>query len=642
MKRLIFIVLVCGSINGFAQNREWHVKPVGDNYTSTNGDGTSLETAWSLQQALNNPSVKPGDVIYLHEGIYQGHFSCSLEGNSWEKNNEKKQFITIKSFPGEFATINGHIYDGQYRIPTGMNLGTIFLVSGKYVHFENFRITCMGNFTRIVDNNDCNPKDIDFHGYTGVRHDPKSTAPCRFINLIVDNIPGVGFASWKETADTEIYGCLMYYNGYMKSLRKDCNAAWDTHDADSSPSNVLAMENCIYTQNVKTHGKTRLIRNNIFANNYKSGIAIWSANKNPDFDYLHNYRIEENVFINNGGPVRSEAPNLLISSDTKTASNHPGNIDVVKNIFYLNSSNDISGIMAVNNTDVRIENNEFYHGTAALELRASNKKITFRNNLYVGKRIKVLAKPEQFWGAGKPDDAWKMSGNTYYTTNSTNLFLTGRGNFSLADFKLAYRTEQKSDQPQGMPPIRKNIFQNEYNPNRFHITYYNKTGNTGNVDFDFSPYRIPDGMSYTIRDAEDYHHPVASGKFDKASGKIAFPVSATPGFEYPLPSAESGKTAWVTKPVHSNTNFRVYVIEFDCAYNLTKSNTTVSARETYSAQQNLQFGPAFTATDASTVTAKAGNEILFVDGCHIAGDDEFVAKIEPVACPAIPLKASKP
>jgi hypothetical protein len=285
MKKLFFLLVFWWCVSP-AQN-VWHVKPYGGNldYSTTTNDGKTFETAWTLHEALTDfhNVIDAGDIIYLHQSSgsitnYQGHFSCTLEGNSWNDDD----FITIKSYPGEFATINGNIYDGSYSLPGGMDTNVIFWVYGKYVHFENFRVTCLGDFTRMINNSACNANDTDFHGYTGVRHDPSFFEPCRFVNMIVDNIPGVGFASWQETVDTEIYGCLMYYNGYMNSLRANCSIPWDAHN----DTTVRGMENCIYTQNTEANGETRLIKNNIFSNNYKSGIAILSANPSPLFLYF--------------------------------------------------------------------------------------------------------------------------------------------------------------------------------------------------------------------------------------------------------------------------------------------------------------------------------------------------------------------
>jgi len=356
----------------------------------------------------------------------------------------------------------------------------------------------------------------------------------------------------------------MYYNGYMKSLRKNCDDNWDTHGADAIPANVIGMENCIYTQNLGANGKTRQINNNIFLNNYKSGIAIWSAEKKPKADYLSNYSVSGNIFVNNAGPIRGETPNMLISSDTRNTYNFARNIDVVNNIFYLNTSNDISGISIVRNHNVWIRNNTFYNGTAAVELSGTNRKVNFNDNLYIGKRVKISANPTEFNGSGKSRNQWKMARNRYYTTNPTNLFLTPKhGGVSMDDFQKIYKTETNSKVLSGNPPVQKTISRNAYNPNRFHVVYYNKVETAGNVDFDFSAYGIPDATPFTIRDAEDYSNPVAKGRFNESSGLISFPIIANPGFELPRPSAASGKTSYVTKPLHSNLNFRIFIIEFE-------------------------------------------------------------------------------
>ena len=643
-----YLIILLFTLQLYSQNI-WHVKPYGGNLDysiATSHSGLTYDDAWTLREALEDVhgSISAGDIIYLHGNIstpYQGHFTCTIDaGNAFN-------YVTIKSYPGDFAVINGNIYDGSYSIPSGMDTNNILFVTGKYIQFENFRITCLGNFTRMKDPYSCFPNDLPatFHEYTGLRHDPTTEAPCKFINMMVDNIPGVGFASWKETVDTEIYGCIMYYNGYIMSLRPNCSDAWQTHNPPGV--NVNPMENCIYTQSSDTSTLVRKFKNNIFSNNYKSGIAIWSAATTPTSSYLSHYDVEENIFVNNAGPVRGETPNMLINSATLNANNHPSDIDVNNNVFYFNSSNDISGITTLNNTDVRIEGNEFYNGTAAVELSETNKKMKFNNNYYVGKRIKVAGTPSQFNGSGIPADAWEMDYNLYYTRNpgnaslNNNMFLIPAhptNGATLTLFKTLYSAELHSNQydwDSFTPLTKNNIFQNTYNPYRFHVTIYNSVGTTGNVNFDFSAYGIPDGMAYTIRDAEDYHNLLASDTYDAISDLIPFNVSASPGFEMPRPLASSGKISYITQPVHSATDFRVYVLEFSCEYpyDILKSSTTVSTTENYSAQNNIKFGSAFTATSISNITAKAGNEILFVNNCDILSDNGFLARIEPVTCP---------
>jgi hypothetical protein len=253
---------------------------------------------------------------------------------------------------------------------------------------------------------------------------------------------------------------------------------------------------------------------------------------------------------------------MLIASDSRNGINFAQNIDVINNIFYLNTSNDISGITMYRNHDVRIKGNEFYNGTAAVELFATNSKMTFSDNFFVGKRIKIFKSPEGFKGDSIPGNRWKMTNNSYYTTNPTNLFLTDFGGISMDEFEKRYQTKLKSKVLSGNP-VKKNIFRNAYNKNRFHLTYYNRAATPGTADFNFKPYKIPNGTPYTIRDVEDYHNPIARGRYNAKTGIISCPISTTPGFEMPRPSIESGKTAFVIAPVHSKANFRVLIIEFD-------------------------------------------------------------------------------
>jgi hypothetical protein len=137
---------------------------------------------------------------------------------------------------------------------------------------------------------------------------------------------------------------------------------------------------------------------------------------------------------------------------------------------------------------------------------------------------------------------------------------------------------------------------------------------------------------------------LSSGYFNSPSsgGIIDFPVN-TPGFEMPRPLASSGKTSYVTLPVHSTNNFRVFIMELECEYpyDLVKSNLSVSTPENYFVQNKITFGPAFSATNTSNIAAKASNEILILSDCLLTSDNEFVAKIETMTCPEINNLASR-
>src|SRR5262245_9409383 len=67
---------------------------------SPSGDG-SASAPWDLPTALLHPSsVKPGDTLFLHGGVYAGGFVAKLVGTI-------EAPIVVRSFPGEWAVLDG-------------------------------------------------------------------------------------------------------------------------------------------------------------------------------------------------------------------------------------------------------------------------------------------------------------------------------------------------------------------------------------------------------------------------------------------------------------------------------------------------------------------------------------------------------
>ena len=101
---------------------------------------------------------------------------------------------------------------------------------------------------------------------------------CEFINLKIHNVPGIGIGSWKYTGATLIEDCIIFNNGYIGRQRG--------HGVG------------IYIQNAGD--KLRIAKGNLIFNNYYKGIQVWDAINKPQFKYVKNVRLEENVVFNNG------------------------------------------------------------------------------------------------------------------------------------------------------------------------------------------------------------------------------------------------------------------------------------------------------------------------------------------------------
>ena len=76
----IFIGFICCWLLAPAQ-QEFHVFPeTGSVVKGTSEGNGSLENPWDLQTALYaTENIKPGDTLWLHEGVYNGRFISTLE-----------------------------------------------------------------------------------------------------------------------------------------------------------------------------------------------------------------------------------------------------------------------------------------------------------------------------------------------------------------------------------------------------------------------------------------------------------------------------------------------------------------------------------------------------------------------------------
>src|SRR5262249_17532162 len=166
-----------------AREDEFYVAPG----SSSGGDG-SVGRPWDLATALAHPSlVKPGDTIWLRGGTYRGSFTSTLTGTSGAP-------IKVRQHPGERATIDGN-HDG--------NEATL-IIMGSFTWYWGFEVT-NSDPTRTSATTAYPPRRGE-----GVNVFGPGT---KLINLVVhDTSQGIGSATPAE--NSELYGNLIYYNGY--------------------------------------------------------------------------------------------------------------------------------------------------------------------------------------------------------------------------------------------------------------------------------------------------------------------------------------------------------------------------------------------------------------------------------------------
>jgi hypothetical protein len=177
-------------------------------------------------------------------------------------NGSEDSPIIVRQYPGERATLDGGSLTRQ---------GSVLDVNGSYTWFWGFEITCSGG-DRYADERGSDPEKSDLQRSEGVDVGNNGENPgIKFINLVVHDTRQ-GFSIWDGSINAEVYGCLVYYNGWVSSDRGHGHG--------------------IYTQN--TDG-SRLIADNISFSNLSHGIHAYGS----DSARIDDITLEGNVLFNN-------------------------------------------------------------------------------------------------------------------------------------------------------------------------------------------------------------------------------------------------------------------------------------------------------------------------------------------------------
>jgi hypothetical protein len=248
-----------------ASGREYHVAPAG----RPENDGTvtrPLDLATALSR---NSPARPGDVIWLHGGTYHGSFVSVLSGT-------RDAPIVVRQFPGERATID-----------SAPSKRDALLALGRSTWYWGFEITS-SHGQRASRETGPWPEDL--------QRGPGITARgpnLKFINLVVHDTSG-GVGIWEDAIDTEVYGSLIYYNGWIAADRGHGHG--------------------IYTQN-PAHS-VRMLRDNILFQQFSHGIHAYGS----ELANLDNIIVDGNVAFRNGEVAGDLARDILVGGG-RTAHN---------------------------------------------------------------------------------------------------------------------------------------------------------------------------------------------------------------------------------------------------------------------------------------------------------------------------------
>ncbi len=414
--------------------------------------------------------ASPGATIWLRGGVYRGAFTSYLSGSSQSP-------ITLRQYPGERATIDGA---GNSAPPLTIN--------GGYAIYQGFEV-----MNSDPDRSRERPTGVNLLGRN-----------VKLINLIVrDNGIGIGF--WAPSIDSEIYGCVIYRNG------------WQGNAPDRGHGHG------VYGQNAE--GMKRIV-NNIIFDQYGYGIHNYTQ-----AGELKGFHIEGNIIFNNGSssaPNDADFPNILVGGLRPAE-----RITITNNYTYypdgIYATNVWLNYSAKNNQDVTLDGNYIAGGNSPL-MMSEWQRAKCVNNTFTGfERLVGVIMP-----SGVSTSAYVWENNTYYTNTSTSsspFALTSQGKLATFNFTdwahlTGYdRNSRLIRTATGRPTgLKVAVLSNQYEAGRANIAVYN-WDLKDQVEIDVSG-TLRNGDRFEVRNARDlYGAPVLSGVY--GGSRLRLPMTGS-------------------------------------------------------------------------------------------------------------------
>jgi hypothetical protein len=356
-----------------------------------NGTG-SIDSPWDLQTALNNPaSVQAGDTIWLRGGVYDGLFVSKLRGQT-------NKPVSVRSFSGEWAKLDGG-HDSTKDV---------LRIEGPNVIFMEMEIM-RSKFQRYQNVKGCGR----VKGGITIR-----AANVKVINCVIHDT-SLGLGAWGGSPNTEIYGNIVFYNGWI-----------------DVPNQNSACDHGIYIQTKK------IIKDNIVFRNFRTGITPHGTSA----ALVDEVTVEGNIIFSNGsmpaGSYRNPGANIWMGySGGKSTPRVIQKARILENYTYYP---------------------RFLPKVASLVLNFSTKGAIVRRNYF----IRGFLKREGDHPGGK---------------FNSNVVMADEydGNWTPASEKInAYYSSRKGDFP-----FAAFVRPNQYDRNKAHIVIYNFGGsNSAKVD----------------------------------------------------------------------------------------------------------------------------------------------------------------
>jgi hypothetical protein len=290
-----------------------------DWFVATNGSGNgTLASPWSLQTAITNSSIHPGDTIWLRNGIYfpaATFFDGTLNIQGWEPliNGASNNLITFRSFSNEWAAI-----DRQW-----------YVAPANYIRFRDLEF-----YDSLKGHNLTNSAYPD--GPWGLFRVGGATG-IEWVNCVihdVDNALGGPTGS--------VRGCIFWYVGW-NSLEHVCYPAPATFSGNISGWHMQNVINGNYDMNC--------VSNIMFGAGQPGGetsddIMMFDLGTNVTIAWNYCYNRLTNTVSCVGLGLQGTACNLIVTSNiivapvpVMCAANVYSNVSFLGNTAYARSSN---------------------------------------------------------------------------------------------------------------------------------------------------------------------------------------------------------------------------------------------------------------------------------------------------------------
>lgn len=473
-------------INQFVGN-QWYVSPNG----SQNGAGT-INDPMSLSKALSTSSyARSGDTIYLLEGTYTGSYTSYISGSSGLP-------ITVMSYPNQWAIIDG------IGSPT-----SALDIRGDWVYFKDFEV--LNSSTNRGLETPARP----FGVYLNLGR------YCKCINLVVhDN--GNGFYFAPAATNSEIYGCIIYNNGWQEPDRGHGHG--------------------IYAQSDASHS----ITDNIAVNQFGLGIQCFTEVGN-----LFGFDINGNISYNNGALSTASInrnSNILMGGNSLSRNCRVNN-NYMWHPFGNYSNLELGYSIFTENEDITSSYNYIAGGYTFI---SKWKSVLFTNN--------ILADSTLQYYTSSAIITETVNTNSYFETTPSPPFQYNATSYNFTNWKSVTGFDASSSYTASLPVSTVSFIRpNAYKSGRYHLAVYNWSGsNSSSVDISSV---ITSGSIIQVKNAANYFGtPVLNVTY--SGGPISLPMA---NLSYATPTGLSFTTG-------SGTKFNAFVLDTTYAHVTSSGN----------------------------------------------------------------------